>query len=128
MLTSRLSRQFHVDKLSSAHIYLRMRPGQTWDNLPEELVMDLAQLTKANSIEGSFHASPSHRPLQQASFIIIMANPSSLSQGIKKTTSPSSTRPGQTSKRTAAWTSAKSPFTTNEKQDTLSSSISSISK
>ncbi|UKZ76956.1 hypothetical protein TrVFT333_004672 [Trichoderma virens FT-333] len=44
---------FHVDKLSSAHIYLRMQPGQTWDNLPEELVMDLAQLTKANSIEGN---------------------------------------------------------------------------
>ncbi|KAL6909262.1 hypothetical protein GGI43DRAFT_394956 [Trichoderma evansii] len=44
---------FHVDKLSSAHIYLRMQPGQTWDNLPPELVMDLAQLTKANSIEGN---------------------------------------------------------------------------
>ncbi|KAL7904730.1 hypothetical protein GGI35DRAFT_462530 [Trichoderma velutinum] len=44
---------FHVDKLSSAHIYLRMQPGQTWDNLPQELVMDLAQLTKANSIEGN---------------------------------------------------------------------------
>ncbi|PTB66130.1 DUF814-domain-containing protein [Trichoderma citrinoviride] len=44
---------FHVDKLSSAHIYLRMQPGQTWDNLPEPLVMDLAQLTKANSIEGN---------------------------------------------------------------------------
>ncbi|KAL7943329.1 hypothetical protein V8C42DRAFT_328764 [Trichoderma barbatum] len=44
---------FHVDKLSSAHIYLRMQPGQSWDNLPEELIMDLAQLTKANSIEGN---------------------------------------------------------------------------
>ncbi|KAM0482489.1 hypothetical protein ACHAPX_003007 [Trichoderma viride] len=44
---------FHVDKLSSAHIYLRMQPGQTWDGLPQELVMDLAQLTKANSIEGN---------------------------------------------------------------------------
>lgn len=30
-----------------------MEPGQTWDSLPEELVMDLAQLTKANSIEGN---------------------------------------------------------------------------
>ncbi|KAH0490822.1 hypothetical protein TgHK011_002274 [Trichoderma gracile] len=30
-----------------------MQPGQTWDNLPEQLVMDLAQLTKANSIEGN---------------------------------------------------------------------------
>ncbi|KAI9166434.1 Coiled-coil domain-containing 25 [Paramyrothecium foliicola] len=36
-----------------AHIYLRMREGQQWDALPEELVMDLAQLTKANSIEGN---------------------------------------------------------------------------
>lgn len=45
--------QFHVDKLSSAHIYLRMAEGQSWDNLPEELVTDLAQLTKANSIEGT---------------------------------------------------------------------------
>lgn len=55
-----VSRQFHVDKLSSAHIYLRMQPGQTWDNLPEELVMDLAQLTKANSIEGSFISQDIH--------------------------------------------------------------------
>jgi hypothetical protein len=44
--------QFHADKLSSAHIYLRLREGETWDNIPEELVTDLAQLTKANSIEG----------------------------------------------------------------------------
>ncbi|KAI5465390.1 coiled-coil domain-containing protein 25 [Mariannaea sp. PMI_226] len=44
---------FHVDKLSSAHIYLRMTEGQQWDSLPEDLVMDLAQLTKANSIEGN---------------------------------------------------------------------------
>ncbi|KAJ3481914.1 hypothetical protein NLG97_g7703 [Lecanicillium saksenae] len=42
-----------VYKLSSAHIYLRMEEGQKWDNLPAELVMDLAQLTKANSIEGN---------------------------------------------------------------------------
>ncbi|KND86521.1 Coiled-coil domain-containing protein 25 [Tolypocladium ophioglossoides CBS 100239] len=44
---------FHVDKLSSAHIYLRMQEGQSWDALPEDLVTDLAQLTKANSIEGN---------------------------------------------------------------------------
>ncbi|EGX87741.1 hypothetical protein CCM_09363 [Cordyceps militaris CM01] len=40
-------------KLSSAHIYLRMSDGQKWDALPEELITDLAQLTKANSIEGN---------------------------------------------------------------------------
>ncbi|KAL6866558.1 hypothetical protein ACO1O0_002670 [Amphichorda felina] len=45
--------QFHVDKLSSAHIYLRMREGQDWENLPQDLLVDLAQLTKANSIEGN---------------------------------------------------------------------------
>ncbi|KAI1008164.1 hypothetical protein K3495_g75 [Podosphaera aphanis] len=44
---------FHVDKLSSAHIYLRMQQGQTWDTLPEPLLIDCAQLTKANSIEGN---------------------------------------------------------------------------
>ncbi|KAM0738029.1 hypothetical protein ACQRIT_007505 [Beauveria bassiana] len=30
-----------------------MNEGQKWDSLPENLVMDLAQLTKANSIEGN---------------------------------------------------------------------------
>ncbi|KAG5997971.1 hypothetical protein E4U52_002272 [Claviceps spartinae] len=49
---------FHVDKLSSAHIYLRTttaenKPPQAWDSLPEALITDLAQLTKANSIEGN---------------------------------------------------------------------------
>ncbi|KAJ4408431.1 hypothetical protein N0V82_009696 [Gnomoniopsis sp. IMI 355080] len=44
---------FHADKLSSAHIYLRLREGETWDNIPEPLLTDLAQLTKANSIEGN---------------------------------------------------------------------------
>ncbi|KAM0702485.1 hypothetical protein Q7P35_009913 [Cladosporium inversicolor] len=44
---------FHVDNLSSAHIYLRMRDNETWDAIPEELLTDCAQLTKANSIEGN---------------------------------------------------------------------------
>ncbi|KAK0705234.1 hypothetical protein B0H67DRAFT_674847 [Lasiosphaeris hirsuta] len=44
---------FHVDKLSSAHIYLRLREGDTWDSIPEDLLTDLGQLTKANSIEGN---------------------------------------------------------------------------
>lgn len=42
-------------KLSSAHVYLRLPPGKPygdWDNLPPALVMDAAQLVKANSIEG----------------------------------------------------------------------------
>ena len=43
---------FHVDKLSSAHVYLRMPEGMTWDTIPEPLLIDCAQLVKANSIEG----------------------------------------------------------------------------
>ncbi|TPX33198.1 hypothetical protein SmJEL517_g03858 [Synchytrium microbalum] len=44
---------FHVDKLSSAHVYLRQQKGASWEDIPELLLQDLAQLTKANSIEGN---------------------------------------------------------------------------
>lgn len=44
---------FHVENLSSAHIYLRLSEDQSWDDLPEDLLIDCAQLTKANSIEGN---------------------------------------------------------------------------
>ncbi|WFD41474.1 hypothetical protein MPSI1_000103 [Malassezia psittaci] len=45
---------FHVDKLSSAHVYLRL-PEQiaSWTEIPEALLEDCAQLVKANSIEGN---------------------------------------------------------------------------
>eukprot|EP00035_Acanthoeca_spectabilis_P020035 m.430838 g.430838 ORF g.430838 m.430838 type:complete len:213 (-) comp17218_c0_seq1:1404-2042(-) len=43
---------FHVDKLSSAHVYLRLSPGQSWEDIPEALLIDCCQLVKANSIEG----------------------------------------------------------------------------
>lgn len=39
--------------MSSAHVYLRLPFGQTWDSIPEGVLTDIAQLTKANSIEGS---------------------------------------------------------------------------
>ncbi|KAF7357387.1 Coiled-coil domain-containing protein 25 [Mycena sanguinolenta] len=46
---------FHVDKLSSAHVYLRLPEdgSMTWDAIPEALLTDCAQLVKANSIEGN---------------------------------------------------------------------------
>ncbi|KJA17437.1 hypothetical protein HYPSUDRAFT_46379 [Hypholoma sublateritium FD-334 SS-4] len=44
---------FHVDKLSSAHVYLRMTEGMSWESIPEALLTDCAQLVKANSIEGN---------------------------------------------------------------------------
>ncbi|EFJ26605.1 hypothetical protein SELMODRAFT_231938 [Selaginella moellendorffii] len=44
---------FHVDKLSSAHVYLRLHKGQTMDSISAELLEDCAQLVKANSIQGN---------------------------------------------------------------------------
>lgn len=44
---------FHADNLSSAHVYVRLREGETWDAVAPELLVDCAQLTKANSIEGN---------------------------------------------------------------------------
>ncbi|XP_075454833.1 coiled-coil domain-containing protein 25 [Ascaphus truei] len=43
---------FHVDKLSSAHVYLRLQKGQTIDDIPKDVLIDCAQLVKANSIQG----------------------------------------------------------------------------
>ena len=44
--------QFHVDNLSSAHVYLRLRESESWEKIPQAILDDCAQLTKANSIEG----------------------------------------------------------------------------
>lgn len=44
---------FHVDNLSSAHVYLRLPQGWNWKDIPHEILMDCAQLTKANSIQGN---------------------------------------------------------------------------
>ncbi|GAB4854254.1 Coiled-coil domain-containing protein 25 [Ancistrocladus abbreviatus] len=44
---------FHVDKMSSAHVYLRLHKGQTMDDISEGLLEDCAQLVKANSIQGN---------------------------------------------------------------------------
>jgi hypothetical protein len=45
---------FHADNLSSAHIYVRLPEGQDWETIDENLLIDCAQLTKANSIEGMY--------------------------------------------------------------------------
>ncbi|KAF1919575.1 hypothetical protein BDU57DRAFT_512738 [Ampelomyces quisqualis] len=44
---------FHVDNLSSAHIYVRLPEGEDWEQMNKDLLTDCAQLTKANSIEGN---------------------------------------------------------------------------
>ena len=44
---------FHVDSLSSAHVYLRTaEPITSYDELSPDVIQECAQLTKANSIEG----------------------------------------------------------------------------
>ena len=51
-LVARVCR-FHVDALSSAHVYLRLPSGVTVDSIPPDVLTDAAQLVKANSIEGN---------------------------------------------------------------------------
>jgi hypothetical protein len=43
---------FHVDNLSSAHVYARLPEGGTMETLSEDLIRECAQLVKENSIEG----------------------------------------------------------------------------
>lgn len=44
---------FHVDKLSSAHVYLRLKDGESIDSIPPDVLDDCVQLVKHNSIEGN---------------------------------------------------------------------------
>jgi NFACT protein RNA binding domain len=43
---------FHVDNLSLAHVYLRMKQDMTLDDLSDDVLIDCASLVKANSIQG----------------------------------------------------------------------------
>lgn len=43
---------FHVDKMSSAHVYLRLPSDQTLDDVPSAVIDEAAQLCKNNSIAG----------------------------------------------------------------------------
>ena len=45
--------RFHVDDLSSAHVYLRLPKGQEVKDIPDETLEDCCQLVKANSIQGN---------------------------------------------------------------------------
>ncbi|KAJ5741992.1 Coiled-coil domain-containing protein 25 [Penicillium manginii] len=44
---------YGLDEDVCAHVYVRLREGETWDNIEGPLLEDCAQLTKANSIEGN---------------------------------------------------------------------------
>merc|ERR1712154_555588 len=43
---------FHVDDLSSAHVYLRLPREDSFDSVPMEVVEECASLVKHNSIKG----------------------------------------------------------------------------
>lgn len=43
---------FHVEDMSSAHVYLRLKKNQRLEDVSDETIMECAQLVKANSIEG----------------------------------------------------------------------------
>jgi len=43
---------FHVDKLSSAHVYVRCPTKMTFDEIPPEVVEEACQIVKNNSISG----------------------------------------------------------------------------
>jgi len=43
---------FHVDDMSSAHVYLRLPEGAKFDDIPPDTLEDCAQLVKQNSIQG----------------------------------------------------------------------------
>jgi len=43
---------FHVDDMSSAHVYLRQKPGEKLDDISPDLLLDCCSLVKANSIAG----------------------------------------------------------------------------
>jgi len=44
--------RFHVDDLSSAHVYLRLPDGTGLDDIPKDTLEDCCQLVKHNSIQG----------------------------------------------------------------------------
>ena len=50
--------RFHVDNLSSAHVYLRLEKGKTMDDIPADVLEDCAQLVKNNSIQGTYSTHP----------------------------------------------------------------------
>lgn len=44
---------FHVDDLSSAHVYLRLLDDEEFEDIPKQALDECCQLVKQNSIEGS---------------------------------------------------------------------------
>lgn len=43
---------FHVDDMSSAHVYLRLKKNERLEDVPPAVIEQCSQLVKANSIQG----------------------------------------------------------------------------
>lgn len=43
---------FHVEGLSSAHVYFRLNEGEKFEEISEENLQKMGQLVKLNSIKG----------------------------------------------------------------------------
>jgi hypothetical protein len=97
---------FHADNLSSAHIYVRLPEGEDWEKMTKELLVDCAQLTKANSIEGMFFWSEAAG-----------RGESGLTgrQGTRKITSRLCIRRGRISRKTGVWRLGRSGSRTRER-------------
>eukprot|EP00983_Pelagomonas_calceolata_P026004 816202-Pelagomonas_calceolata.AAC.3 len=52
------AQRFHVDDLSSAHVYLRLPEGMGLDDIPKDTLEDCCQLVKHNSIQGEGRNKP----------------------------------------------------------------------
>jgi hypothetical protein len=74
-------RRFHVDKVSSAHVYLRLKKGETIDTISEGLLEDCAQLVKAHSIQGtSIFSSAIYTPFSLLLFFLATRSLNSIVQ------------------------------------------------
>lgn len=58
--------RFHVDDMSSAHVYLRLPEGAKLEDIPPEALEDCAQLVKHNSIQGAHTLVRQHVTLCQS--------------------------------------------------------------
>ncbi|CAL5436372.1 unnamed protein product [Camellia sinensis] len=72
---------FHVDKMSSVHVYVRLHKGQTIDDISEGLLEDCAQLVKEFHLiifleDGNVQPAPSNTLLQfrEDSFVTSLGN------------------------------------------------------
>jgi hypothetical protein len=113
---------FHVDKLSSAHVYLRLPDFvPSWENIPQSLIQDCSQLVKANSIEGAFLNLPKETDLHPFAIgnkkdnLTIIYTPSENLKVYSKKSPEWNEDLIVVPRKQETWPSAKSHFTTTKR-------------